>query len=309
MTKTIWNGGERRKTLREEAESMLSSLSPDELKAQPHEILLHELMVHKVELEMQNEELRQAHLSMEEARDRYWHLYEFSPIGYITVTRGAMISEINLTGCSMLGANRTKIINHRFPSSIAPHEQDRWHHFFLNIMEHDENERKSLDVEMLHNDDSIFYAHLDCLRLRIEDSPPLLRIAMTDITKLKQAEADLRIAAIVFESKEPMMVTDAKAAILRVNKAFIKDTGYTAKEIAGQKPSLLKSGHHPNDFYNAMWESINLKGCWEGEIWNKRKNGEIYSEWLYVTAVKNDLGDVTNYVGIYSSSAEKVKTT
>ncbi len=305
MMRKKWDGGDRRKLLRDDAESMLSSLSPDELKAQPNEILLHELMVHKVELEMQNEELRKAHLSMEEARDRYWHLYEFSPVGYITVSREAVISEINLTGCSMLGVNRTKILNHRFPSCIAPHEQDRWHRLFLHIMEHEDNEKQAFDLEMLRNDGSTFHAHLDCLRLRIEDSQPLLRIALTDVSKLKQAEASLRIAAILFESKEPRMVTDANKVILQVNQAFISNTGYTTKDIAGQKPSFLKSGRHQPDFYKAMWESINHDGVWEGEIWNKRKNGEIYSDWLQITAVKNDSGDITNYVGIYSNNSAK----
>lgn len=299
------DGAESRKTLRTDAESMLSSLSPDEKEAKPTEILLHELMLHKVELEMQNEELRKTHLAMEAARDRYWHLYEFSPMGYITITREAMISEINLKACTMLGANRTKIINHRFVSAIASHEQDRWHRFFLNFMEREKNEKETFDVGMLRKDGSIFCAHLDCMRLKIEDTPPLLRIAITDITQLKKAEADLRIAAIVFESKEPMMVTDSKAAILRVNQAFINITGYSAGEIVGKTPSLLKSGRHSYEFYNAMWKSINHQGFWEGEIWNKRKNGEIYTEWLYITAVKNESGEVTNYVGVSSSNVKK----
>ncbi len=297
-----WNNGDRRRSLRSEAEGMLLNLSPDELKAQPNEILLHELMVHKVELEMQNEELRKTHLAMEEARDRYWHLYEFSPIGYITVSRETMISEINLTGSSMLAVNRSKILNRRFQNFVAPQEQDRWHRLFMGMMNNTENEKQAFDLEMQHEDGSLFYGHLDCIRLKIEDAPPLLRIALTDVSKLKQAEADLRIAATLFESKEARMVTDANTVTLQVNQAFISNTGYTTKDIAGQKPSFLKSGRHQPEFYNAMWESINHKGFWEGEIWNKRKNGEIYSEWLQITAVKNDLGDVTNYVAVYSNN-------
>ncbi|MBC7698440.1 MAG: PAS domain S-box protein [Bacteroidia bacterium] len=297
-----WDGIEKRKSLRSMAESMVAGVSPDDIKAQPNEILLHELLVHKVELEMQNEELRKAHLNMEEARDRYWHLYEFAPVGYITVTREAMISQINLTACSMLNANRSKIINRRFPNCIIPSAQNHWHRMFLNIMQQVENDRHTFDLEMLRDDGTTFYAHLDCLKLSIEDGSPLLRISITDISKLKQAEADLSIAAIVFESKEPMMVTDAENKILRVNQAFTKNTGYAMSEVVGQKPSFLKSGNHQYDFYNAMWESIHQTGHWEGGIWNKRKNGEIYSEWLRITAVKNESGDVTNFVGIFSNS-------
>lgn len=295
-----WNGGERRQSLRSEAESMLFNLSPDELKAQPNEILLHELMVHKVELEMQNEELRKTHLAMEEARDRYWHLYEFSPIGYITVSRETMVSEINLTGCSMLGVNRSKILNRRFQNFVAPRDQDRWHRLFMAMMNNTENEKQAFDLEMQHEDGSLFHGHLDCIRLKIEDAEPLLRISLTDISNLKQSEIDLRIAAIVFESKEPMMVTDADTVILRVNKAFINNCGYSLKEVTGQKPNFLKSSQHKADFYSAIWETINSTGSWEGVILNKHKNGEIHPESTHITAVKNDAGEIKNYVVVTS---------
>jgi len=117
-----------------------------------------------------------------------------------------------------------------------------------------------------------------------------------DVTKQKQTEADLRIAAIAFESQEGMMITDADGVILRVNQAFTKDTGYTAEEAVGQKPHLLKSGRHDAAFYRAMWETINRTGAWQGEIWDRRKNGEIYPKWLTITAVKGDDGVVTHYV-------------
>lgn len=296
--KKKWDGLDRRRTLRAEAESLVSHLAPNEISALSNETLLHELLVHKVELEMQNEELRKSHLSMEENRDRYWHLYEFSPVAYITLSRENMIYEINLTGCSMLGINRTKIIKRRFTNWIAPYEQDRWHRLFLNLMQQNTHEKQSIDIEMLREDGTNFHAHLDCVQLKTQDAPPSLRIALTDISKIKQAEYELRIAAIIFESMESMIVTDANNIILRVNQAFTKKTGYSSKDIIGQKPSLLKSGHHLPEFYHSMWESINQTNCWEGEIWNKRKNGEVYSEWLCITAVKNELNIITNFIGI-----------
>lgn len=301
MMKKKWDGVDRRKDLRTKAESLVSSLAPNDMSALSNETLLHELLIHKVELEMQNEELRQSHHSMEENRDRYWHLYEFSPVAYITLSRENMINEINLTGCSMLGINRTNIIKHRFTNWIAPHEQDRWHRLFLNLMQQNIHEKQSLEIEMLREDGTAFYAHLECVQLKTQDAPPSLRIALTDISKLKQSECELSIAAVVFESMESIMVTDANNIILRVNQAFSKKTGYSSLDIIGQKPSLLKSGNHKYEFYHLMWESINQTNCWEGEIWNKRKNGEVYSEWLSISAVKNQLNIITNYIGIYSN--------
>jgi len=117
-----------------------------------------------------------------------------------------------------------------------------------------------------------------------------------NITERKQAEAELRIAAIAFEAQEGMIITDARSIILRVNRTFTEITGYTAEEAVGQKMNLLKSGRHDAAFYETMWASIHATGTWQGEIWNRRKNGEIYPEWITITAVKSDDGTVSHYV-------------
>ena len=118
-----------------------------------------------------------------------------------------------------------------------------------------------------------------------------------DITERKQAEEALRIAAVAFESQEGMMITDANSVILRVNRAFTETTGYTAEELIGQTPRLFKSGRHNAGFYAEMWKTIKRIGSWQGEIWDRRKNGEIYPKWLTITAVKSNDGSVTHYVG------------
>jgi len=92
------------------------------------------------------------------------------------------------------------------------------------------------------------------------------------------------------------MVTDANREILRVNRAFTHITGYTEEEVIGKHPGMLSSGRHGLDFYAEMWESINNTGTWEGEVWNRRKNGEIYPEYLTFTAVKGRDGIAVNYV-------------
>jgi diguanylate cyclase (GGDEF)-like protein/hemerythrin-like metal-binding protein/PAS domain S-box-containing protein len=126
---------------------------------------------------------------------------------------------------------------------------------------------------------------------------------ITDITKQKQDEVDLRIAATAFELQDAMLVTDANNTILKVNQAFTRITGYSAEEVIGKNPSLLSSGLHDNTFYEAMWDSINRTDAWQGEIWNRRKNGEVFPEWLIITAVKENDGptkQVNHYVGSFS---------
>jgi diguanylate cyclase (GGDEF)-like protein/PAS domain S-box-containing protein len=134
------------------------------------------------------------------------------------------------------------------------------------------------------------------LRYDLDNKPRNLVGIVRDITDRKQAESELRIAAIAFKSQEGMFVTDAHGVILRVNPAFIEITGYTTEEAVGQTPRLLKSGRHDAAFYAAMWERVWRTGLWQGEIWNRRKNGEIYPEFLTITEVKDDAGKPTNYV-------------
>ena len=120
-----------------------------------------------------------------------------------------------------------------------------------------------------------------------------------DITERKRAEDQLRIAAATFETHEAIMITDANANIIRVNRAFEKITGYSADEVIGKNPRILKSGQHDRAFYEKMWQSV-LSGSWSGEMWDKRKNGIIYPKQVTITAVKNSKGEITQFVSIFN---------
>ncbi|MFA7382461.1 MAG: EAL domain-containing protein [Desulfurivibrionaceae bacterium] len=122
-----------------------------------------------------------------------------------------------------------------------------------------------------------------------------------DITDRKRAEDQLRLAARVFDrAGEGIVVTDAQQVILTVNEAFSQVTGYSVEEILGKTPRALKSGKHNSEFYQDMWASLQSQGWWQGEIWNRRKNGEVYPEWLTINSVKDPEGNLVNYVGIFS---------
>ncbi|MDO9227473.1 MAG: PAS domain S-box protein [Pseudomonadota bacterium] len=154
------------------------------------------------------------------------------------------------------------------------------------------------DVLHYRKDGSAFWNELTISPVRDEQGQLTHFVGITrDITERKQAEEALRIAAVAFESQESLMITDADSVILRVNRAFTETTGYTAEEAIGQTPRLFKSGRHNAAFYAEMWKSIKRTGRWQGEVWDRRKNGEIYPKWLAITAVKADDGSVTHYVG------------
>ncbi len=120
------------------------------------------------------------------------------------------------------------------------------------------------------------------------------------------AEARMRLAERVFaESGEGIMILDTQGAILEVNHAFETITGYGQAEAAGQYPKmLLTSDYHPAEFYQQMWATLQEQGHWQGEIWNRRKNGEIYPEWLSVSAIRNQAGVVRNYVAMFSDISQ-----
>nr|WP_267877701.1 bifunctional diguanylate cyclase/phosphodiesterase [Duganella guangzhouensis] len=121
-------------------------------------------------------------------------------------------------------------------------------------------------------------------------------VVHVDITERHEAEVELRIAATAFESSEGMMVTDSHGVILKVNTAFTRITGYGVNEAVGQTPAMLSSGRHEAEFYSSMWQTIAHQGSWEGEIWNRRKNGEVYPEHLSIAAVRDEAGAICNYV-------------
>lgn len=126
-----------------------------------------------------------------------------------------------------------------------------------------------------------------------------------DITAQREREQELRIAAITFESQEGMLIADAAGTILRVNAAFVEQTGYGAEEVIGQPVGILKSGRHNDDFYRVMWGALNADGYWQGEVWNRRKSGDVYPVWLTITAVTDHNGQLTHYVGTYSDITER----
>lgn len=138
------------------------------------------------------------------------------------------------------------------------------------------------------------------------DGAPLhLTGTIQDVTERKQTEDTLHQAATVFESShDGVVITDLNGRMLAVNRAFLKITGYAEAEVIGRNPNILHSGRQKKDFYQSMWRGIKAEGFWQGEIWNRRKNGEIYPEWLTISAVYNDEGEATRYVGVFSDLSQ-----
>ena len=291
-------------SLRANAETQLAHMPLMEASTLLADELKHELHVHQIELELQNEELRHAYNALHESRAHYASLYELAPVGYLTLTREGLIAEINRTGASLIGVEQNKIINCRFSSLVAPKDGDRWHILFRDMMLSSEDAH-NFELVIQRPDKSVFPAQLNCRLLMKADKIPIVRITLADVTERKRTELELRIAATAFEAQESIAITDSASVIVKVNKAFTGITGYKEEDVVGRKISILKSGLHDTVFYEAMWESIARVGTWQGEIWDRRKNGEIFLSWLSITAIKESNGEVTHYVATQVDITER----
>ena len=134
---------------------------------------------------------------------------------------------------------------------------------------------------------------------------PRFVVLARDVTLVKAAESDLRVAATAFDVQDGLAVTDASRQILRVNPSFTRITGYTSDEVVGLTLDILSSGEHPPEFFEAMWSSVRKVGSWRGEVRNKRKNGEVYPDWHTLTAVRGEDNEITHYVGTFNDISER----
>ena len=163
------------------------------------------------------------------------------------------------------------------------------------------------EVQGVRKNEGEFPAELVISRALLMDEL-VYTCTVRDITHIKLRDQEFNLAATIFESHTAMLITDKDGIILRVNPAFTQITGYAAEEVIGKNPKILQSGHQSNDFYKKFWKTINETGKWEGEIWNKRKDGEIYPEYQTITAVVNRNGEITHYVATFQDITERKQT-
>lgn len=184
--------------LRRDAEAALLNMSADPPVDRTAAELLHELQVHQIELEMQNESLRQSQLALEESRDRYVDLYEFAPLGYLTLSRSGLIEAINLTGSVLLGEERKKLLQRRFARCVVAEDQELWQKHFLQAFQ--QGDKQVCELRLQRSDGTVFAASLNSLVTAGGAAATALRIAITDVSERRQALADLQAANQCLES-------------------------------------------------------------------------------------------------------------
>jgi len=290
--------------LRQEAEAQLAHGAPKTDGPSHPAILLHELQVHQIELEMQNDELRRAQVALEESRDRYVDLYEFAPVGYLTITREGVISEINLTGAKLLGAERNKLLRRRFGSFVAPEHRDRWNRLFADILQ--QKGVKSCELALENADGKRLQAWLDCLYLAKDGEPPMVRTMLTDITSLRQAEEAMREWQTFVECASwGMSIGDIENRIIRlVNPAYARMHGYTVEELRNIKADAL---YAPESRASLAYyvECVRKDGHHSFECVRLRKNGSTFHAVADISMVEGVDGKTTAMTSVKDITEHK----
>ena len=226
--------------------------------------------------------------------------------GVITISEKGIVESFNLSAERMFGYAAAEVLGRNIKMLMPEPFRSEHDGYLENYLRSGVRKviGKKREVRGRHKDGRVFHMALDVSEALLNDRRSFIG-SVRDISARKAEEAELRIAATAFESLEGIIVTDADGTILRVNRAFTENTGYSAEECIGRNPRMLKSNRHDAAFYQAMWQTLLATGRWEGEIWDRRKNGEVYPKWLIISAVKDAEGTVTHYVGAHQDITER----
>ncbi|MBI5437970.1 MAG: PAS domain S-box protein [Nitrosomonadales bacterium] len=278
-------------------------LAPNPKLTLPAGELLHELQVHQIDLEMQNEQLRQAQITLEESRDRYVDLYELAPVGYLTLTATGQIKEANLTCSMLLRMERNKLLHRRFSTFIVPQHRDRWNHAFAIILK--QGEAGSCELMIENGDGERFHAQLNCKRREEDGKQTVVRITLTDVSQLRQAEETMREWQQFIDCAHWGMITGRleDRTIKLANPAFARMHGYTMEELHGLKADKL---YAPESRINLPQyaEILRSAGCYTFECVRLRKDGGTFPAVVDVATV-NDADGEAIYVASVTDITER----
>lgn len=268
--------------------------------------LMRELRSRQAELARCKTESRKFRRQTEEMQAGFAKFFDLLPVGYLTLDEMGRTLKINPTGAATLGSKPENLLGKQFSSWVA--EDDRF--LFLNRLRQAFLSRNNPVFELrLKTAHGILRdVRMECMVMESMDADRTLscHILMADLSERGEVEAAASLTSSVIDgTTEGIMITDSCKIIRSVNPAFEKITGYSTNDAVGGTPALLKSNYHDNNFFREMWETLNKKGQWQGGVWNRHKNGEIYPVWLNINAVKDSRQRITNYVGVLSDSPAK----
>ncbi len=242
----------------------------------------------------------QAEVALRESEQRFRELYVKAPLPYQSLDIEAHILDINDAWLSMLGYTREEVVGRFIGDFLTEASNETLNDNFPRLKK--QGRIDGPEIDLIAKDGTRRRVVINATVARDSQGNFLSTHAiLTDITEREQAEARLQLAASVFvNAGEGIAITDPQGTIIEVNQAFSRITGFSREQAVGQNLRILKSGRQDQAFYEAMWRDLIGKGHWSGEVWNRRKDGEVYAELLTISAVRNAAGDVQHYVGLFS---------
>ncbi len=227
--------------------------------------------------------------------------------GLITVDESGIVISFNLSAQAIFGYSEKEVIGNNITMLMPQRFRTTHGEKLKKYMATPVGKEKILRVNVigLRKNKEEFPIEFSVSRASSTQSPLFIGI-IRDTTISEKSAVNMRLMNKVLKSTpEGIVITDANGIIVRTNPAFEEITGFSEDEAIGKTPSLLKSGRHNADFFKHMWRSIVEQGIWQGEIWDKRKNGDIYPKWLNISTIKNDEQVTTHYVGLFSDITER----
>ncbi|MBS1227378.1 MAG: hypothetical protein H6R17_655 [Proteobacteria bacterium] len=278
--------------LRAAAEAKLARSPKADAPKLPLRALLHELQVHEIQLEMQNDALRRAQIAVEESRDRYVDLYEFAPVGYLTLTPAGQMAQLNLTAARLLGRARKDLQGKRFALFVVEADQDRWERLFQHVKE--SSEQGTTEVALTRGDGAAFYAQLDCVLAKengaADGSSPegrAVHIALIDVSARKQAERALfdsheTLCSILATTRDGYWQADSLGTLIDVNAVYVEQSGYSRSELLGMRICDLETPQSASETEKHLSRIVKA-GSGQFESTHRRRDGSIWYAELSVT--------------------------
>ena len=302
---------EQAAAIRLRTEALLLERSPETFEALAPEKakqLLHELQVHQIELEMQNEEMHRLHVEMDVSRARYFDLYDLAPIGYLTVCEAGTILEANFAAAGLLGVSRKALVKHLFTRFIVHEDQDTYYLHRKQLLE--TPVPQAFDLQMLGRDRRPFWAHLAATVVPNASGAAELRIVLTDISARKQAEVQLRDSLafsnnLINSMQDGFSVLDPEGVALEANPALCQMTGFSSEELVGVRPP---HPYWPPEEHQRIFTALSetMKGGMHTfELTFMRKNGERFPALVSPFSVESTEGVILSYAATVRDVSER----
>ena len=262
---------------------------------------LQQMVERNGELEAHYETLRESSERLIESREELDELVRSSRDIHIVTGADGTILQSNPAGVAL--APLTRLTGRKLDNLVLPSHREAFLSLQSEAIEGVESPKSGHEMHLRREggEDSPLIVSAQALAVRKDGEVRYLHWILRDMTHQREAEFETQISTMVFKhADEGVMITDIEGTILVVNPAFCRITGYSAEEVLGQTPHILSSGKQDAAFYAAFWQELRENGSWQGEVYNRRKNGDVYPEWLTVSAARDADGGILSYIAVFT---------